>query len=101
MDVKVVLDNKCNAPDADLNKPNDQAMWYSGDNQTSYAIAFYSGPSGSSSPSPFTNGTVFTVMPGVATPSGPIDVGAPKGSYKYRVVGDNGCDIDPKLRIGP
>ena len=98
-DISVIL-NKCDAPVAYLPDPDDQAVWSSGD-RASYAIAFYAGPPGSSRVSPFTAGAVFTVKPGGATPSGGIWSDAAYGDYKYRVVGDNGCDIDPKLHIGP
>ncbi len=96
---KDVILSKCNAPDAYLNKPDDQAVWCS-DDGNSYAIAFYKGPRGSSSVSPFSD-SVFTVKPDALTFSGGIRGDAPKGKYRYRVIGDSGCDHDPVFHIGP
>ncbi len=96
---KDVTLNKCDAPDTYLNKPDDQALWHSGDGGA-YAIAFYAGPPSSPYVSPFPS-SVFTVKPGSSTSSGRIKGDAPKGPYKYRVAGDNGCHKDPVFHIGP
>ncbi len=84
-----------------LSKKNgDQALWRSGDGGT-YAVVFFPDPPNYPYGSPF-NDAVFIVEPTGTTPSGPIRRNAKYDfDYKYRVVGDNGCDIDPIIHIGP
>lgn len=92
-------------PDVYLNYNNghgNRAFWKSTDGAT-YAIVFQLGPVAGGEVSPFKD-TVFVVKAdGTPTPSGPIKH-APASKddrYRYRIIGDNGCDIDPIIHIGP
>jgi len=97
---KNITIHKCSAVETYVNKPDEEAVWYSGDQDT-YKIKFHKGPPGSSRVSPFTAGDNFTVTPGPPTHSGQIWPNAVTGKYRYRVKGKSGCDIDPVIHIGP
>lgn len=81
-------------------KKGDEVRW-SSDGGT-YAVTFV--PANPVRPSPFDK-DVFIVKPVGKTPSGRITLPDPIPAggldFKYRVVGDNGCDIDPIIHIRP
>lgn len=78
-------------------KYGDQVKWHSrGGN---FAIVFQPNPP-NPYVSPWDTATVFHVKSHGVTNPGAIKIKQDL-VYKYRVVGDNGCDIDPKIRIGP
>lgn len=102
-DLKTVTLSDCSATPSDtlqLSRGNgDEVQWTSGDGGT-YAIVFYTDPPTYPDVSPF-HDSVFVVRPNGTTPSGPIRKDADYVDYKYRVVGDDGCDVDPVIHIGP
>ena len=77
-------------------KYSDQVKWHSrGGN---FAIVFQPNP-----PNPYVSpfgDSVFLVKSTGSTNPGAIKIKQDL-VYKYRVVGDSGCDVDPKLHIGP
>ena len=77
-------------------KYGDQVKWHSrgGD----FAVVFQPYPP-NPNVSPF-NESVFKVKSNGSTNSGAIKI-KQELDYKYRVVGDSGCDIDPIIHIGP
>lgn len=85
-------------------KDGDQVLWsVAQDDKGTYAIIF--DPANSVRPSPFKQ-DVFIVKPQGKTPSGRItlndnDIPSSGLDFKYRLVGDNGCDEDPIIHIGP
>ena len=88
----IVIENcQVSDPDAYLNKKQgDQAKWISDGGE--FALIFQG-------KTPFKH-SVFVVRDLATTPSGPVKPRA-EGTYKYRVVGDSGCDVDPNVHIGP
>lgn len=106
IDISQSVTTKCQASDLTVyykhgpKDDGDMVTWTSTDGHT-YAIVFQQGPP--SGVSPFDE-TVFIVSgDGNPTLARPITKKPSVGGddYKYRIVGDNGCDIDPMIHVQP
>lgn len=93
-DVAIAIDNCVADHDTTvyLHHPNDdRAKWVSDDGQE-YAVIF-------APDTPFAD-HIFRVPANGHKSSGKI-LDTTDRDWKYRIVGSSGCDIDPKLHIGP